>query len=65
MTDADLDRSYSALCEALTRVGEDKAPLFLSMLCLSLISRLQQADEVLPLMAHAERQCADGAGDGR
>jgi hypothetical protein len=65
MTDADLDRSYSALCEALTRVGEDKAPLFLSMLCLSLISRLQQADELLPLMAHAERQCADGVGDGR
>jgi hypothetical protein len=65
MTDADLDRSYSALCEALTRVGEDKAPLFLSMLCLSLISRLQQADEVLPLMAHAERQCANGAGDAR
>ena len=65
MTDADLDRSYSALCEALTRVGEDKAPLFLSMLSLSLICRLQQADEVLPLMAHAERQCADGIGDGR
>ncbi|MDZ4101291.1 MAG: hypothetical protein U1E12_06415 [Hydrogenophaga sp.] len=65
MTDADLDRSYSALCEALTRVGEDKAPLLLSMLCLSLISRLQQADDVLPLLAHAERQCADGAGDGR
>ncbi len=65
MTDADLDRSYSALCEGLTRVGEDKAPLFLSMLCLSLIGRLQQADDVLPLMAHAERQCADGAGNGR
>jgi hypothetical protein len=46
-------------------VGEDKAQLFLSMLCLSLISRLHQADEVLPLMAHAECQCADGAGDGR
>jgi hypothetical protein len=64
MTDEDVDRSYSALCEALSRVGEDKAPLFLSMLCLSLVSRLQQAEEVLPLMAHAERQCADGAGDG-
>ena len=63
MTDADLDRSYSALCEALTRVGEDQALLFLSMLCLSLISRLPQADDVLPLLAHAERQCADGAGD--
>ncbi|MBT9462559.1 hypothetical protein [Hydrogenophaga sp.] len=64
MTDADLDRSYSALCETLTRVGEDKAPLFLSMLCLSLISHLQQAEDVLPLLVHAERQCAPGAGDG-
>ena len=62
MTDADLDRSYSALCEALTRVGEDKAPLFLSMLCLSLVSRQQHADDVLALVAHAERQCAAGAG---
>ena len=65
MTDADLDRSYSALCEALSRVGEDKAPLYLSMLCLSLISRQQHADDVLPLMANAERRCADGAGNGR
>jgi hypothetical protein len=62
MTDADLDRSYSALCEALARVGEAQAPLFLSMLCLSLISRHQHADDVLPLVAHAERQCAAGAG---
>lgn len=64
MTDADLDRSYSALCEALARVGEDKAPLFLSMLCLSLISRQHVADEVLAQLAHAERQCADGVGHG-
>lgn len=65
MNDADLDRSYSALCEALSRVGEDKAPLFLSMLCLSLISRLQTADELMPQVERAERQSADGAGDGR
>ena len=56
MTDADLDRSYSALCEALTRVGEDKAPLFLSMLCLSLMSRCARADDVLPLIANALAQ---------
>ena len=65
MNEADLDRSYSALCEALTRVGEDKAPLFLSVLRLSLISRMQQADDLPPLMAQAERQCAAGAGNGR
>ncbi|MDM7943032.1 MAG: hypothetical protein QUV35_10415 [Hydrogenophaga sp.] len=65
MTEADLDRSYSALCEALNRVGEDKAPLFLSMLCLSLISRWPQADDLMPLMEHAERRCADEAGHER
>ncbi len=39
MTDADLDTSYSALCAALAQVGEAQAPLFLSMVCLSLLSR--------------------------
>ena len=31
MTDADLDRSYSALAEALGQVGPEQAPLLLSM----------------------------------
>ena len=53
MTDTDLDHSYSALCEALTQVGEARAPMLLSMLCLSLMSRCERADEVLPLIANA------------
>lgn len=63
MTDADLDRSYSALCEALAQVGEARAPLLLAMLSLSLMSRFEDADQVLPLIANAQTQCAAGAGD--
>lgn len=57
MTDAELDRSYSALCAALADVGEAQAPLLLSMLSLSLMSRFERADEVLPLIANAQKQC--------
>jgi hypothetical protein len=60
MTDTDLDQSYSAVCEALTRVGEAGAPVFLSMLCLSLMSRLERADQVLPLIANALAQSDAG-----
>ncbi|WP_096698894.1 hypothetical protein [Polaromonas sp. AER18D-145] len=63
MTDADLDRSYSALCEALAQVGEARAPLLLAMLSLSLMSRFERADQVLPLIANAKKQCAAEAGD--
>ncbi len=60
MTDTDLDQSYSAVCEALARVGEDGAPMFLSMLCLSLMSRFERADQVLPLIANALAQSDGG-----
>lgn len=63
MTDTDLDSSYSALCEALAQVEEGKAPLFLAMLCLSLMSRAAQASDVLPLIANAQVQCADDAAE--
>jgi hypothetical protein len=62
MTDADLDQSYSALAGALTQVGEGAAPLLLSMLCLSLISRAQSAAEVLPLIEQARSEIAEGGG---
>ena len=65
MTDTDLDQAYSAVCEALSQVGEARAPMFLSMLCLSLMSRFERADQVLPLVANALAQSDDGASDGR
>ena len=57
MTDTDLDQSYSALCEALAQVGQAEATIFLSMVCLSLMSRFDRADEVLPLIDKARAQC--------
>ena len=57
MTDQDLDQSYSALCTALASVGEAQAPLFLSMVCLSLMARSESAAQVLPLIAQAQKQC--------
>ena len=58
MTDADLDRSYSALAAALDDVGEGAAPLLLSMLCLSLMGRVASAAEVLPLIEQARQKAA-------
>jgi hypothetical protein len=63
MTDADLDLSYTALCEALASVGEAQAPLLLSILSLSLMSRFDHAAEVLPLIANAHKQCSAGVAD--
>ncbi|MGE0349704.1 hypothetical protein [Hydrogenophaga sp.] len=65
MTDADLDQSYSAVCEAMSQVGEAQAPLFLSMLCLSLMSRFEHAQQVLPLIANARDRCDQEAARGR
>ncbi len=63
MTDQDLDQSYTALCTALNQVGEVQAPLFLSMLCLSLMARSDSAMQVLSLIAQAQSKCeATSAG---
>jgi hypothetical protein len=58
MTDDDLDRSYSALCQALATVGQPQAELFLSMVCLALMARYERAEDVLPLIANVQAQCA-------
>lgn len=59
MTEQDLDTSYTSLCEAITRVGEQRAPLFLAMLSLSLIARQPDAGDVLALIAQAEKNSAE------
>jgi hypothetical protein len=64
MTDADLDRSYSALAEALTDAGPDGAPLMLSMVCLALMARMPSAGDVLPVIEQARRQFAEGGHAG-
>jgi hypothetical protein len=51
----DLDRSYTALSEALGRAGADKAPLLLATLSLALLARESDGSEALRLIAQAER----------
>jgi hypothetical protein len=63
MTDSDLDRCYTALCEALGQAGEARAPLMLSMVCLALMARCDSADEVLPLVERARAQLAEEAAN--
>ncbi|HEY8356253.1 MAG TPA: hypothetical protein VIL30_02230 [Ramlibacter sp.] len=65
MTDADLDRSYTALCHALGAVGPERCELMLSMVCLALMARADDADAVLPVIARARDRCLQEAPDGR
>jgi hypothetical protein len=64
MTDSELDTSYTALCRALAEVGPTQAPLFLSMVCLSLMSRCEAATDVLPLIENARARCDPPASRG-
>ena len=50
--------AYTALCESLASVGERRAQLFLSMVCLALMARYESAEDVLPLIANVHAQCA-------
>jgi hypothetical protein len=64
MTDDDLDRSYSALCQSLASVGQSRAELFLSMVCLSLMARYERAADVITLIDHVHAQCAAEVDQG-
>lgn len=62
MNHEELDQVYTSMAQALTRVGESRAPLFLSILGLSLLSRLPSAQEAKALLAQAEAaSLEDGA----
>jgi hypothetical protein len=54
MNNEELDRCYTALCEALARQGEAQASQLLAMLSLALISRQTDAQAVLDLIAQIE-----------
>lgn len=64
MTDADLDRTYTALCHALGAVGQERSELLLSMVCLALMARSAQADDVLQLIARSRDRCLREAPGG-
>jgi len=57
MTDAELDRSYTALCQALGEVGPQRAELLLAMVALGLIARSEAPEEVLALVARVREHC--------
>jgi hypothetical protein len=57
MTDAELDRSYTALCVALGEVGPARSEMLLAMVALGLIARLPDAQDALELVARARERC--------
>lgn len=59
MTDAELDRSYTALCHALGDVGPQRSELLLAMLALGLMARSERADDVLALVARVRERCLE------
>ena len=57
MNDADLDRTYTALCRALGDVGPARSELLLAMVALALMARQDAPDEVLALVQRARDRC--------
>lgn len=57
MTEADLDRSYTALCRALGEVGPQRGELLLAMVALALIARQESAEAVLALVERSRERC--------
>lgn len=57
MNDAELDRSYTALCQALGDVGEERAQLLLAMVALGLMARQDSAGAVLDLVERSRERC--------
>lgn len=58
MSEEELDRAYTALCNALAEAGEDQAQRFLAMVCLGLIARFDRPEEVLALVDQVKAHCA-------
>lgn len=57
MNDAELDRSYTALCRALGEVGPERSQLLLAMVALALIARQDDAGEIVALVQRSRDRC--------
>ena len=53
MNDADLDRTYTALCQALGAVGPARSELLLAIVALALMARAGSAEEIVALVARS------------
>jgi hypothetical protein len=60
MTDADLDRCYTAVARALGDVGPERSELLLAMVALGLVARATEPEDVLALVARARERCLEG-----
>lgn len=56
MTDTDLDQAYTALCRALGDVGPQRSELLLSMVCLAMMARSEEAGPVLELIERSRQR---------
>lgn len=57
MTDAELDRCYTAMCHALGEVGPQRSELLLAMVALALVARADSADEIVSLVERSRDRC--------
>jgi len=57
MTEAELDRSYTALCLALGDVGPERSELLLAMVALGLMAHAPSEGDVQCLLARARERC--------
>jgi hypothetical protein len=57
MNEADLDRTYTALCQALGEVGPQRSELLLAMVALALLARMPEAGEVIAIVARSRERC--------
>ena len=68
MSEAELDRSYTALCHALGQVGPERSELLLAMVALGLMAQAQDAREVDRLVERARDSLiplAAASGEGK
>ncbi|WP_164855681.1 hypothetical protein [Bordetella avium] len=54
MNHQELDQVYTELAQAVARTGEARAPLLLSMICLALLSKQENAQAALASIQQAE-----------
>jgi len=55
MSEADMEKAYSLVAQAIDSVGENREALFLSKLCLSLAHKLGEVEQVEDAIAVAQQ----------